>query len=116
MSSMQTFVGACLAGDALLSDVDDWVDRWHDASGAPLGYVQDLDEYLGLNDLEYSLWVEKPSALRIIVAARRRRAALSEMQAIAHSALVAARTSDDEEASKLLSWLVETGRISGEDA
>ena len=44
-----TFVDACLAGAALLKDIDDWVDRWHDANGAPTGRAVPLSAYLGLN-------------------------------------------------------------------
>lgn len=70
MSSATTFIDACFAGQALLDDVDDWVDAWHDAGGRPRGTAESLKSYLGFNDFEYSLWAEKPSMLRLIVAAR----------------------------------------------
>jgi hypothetical protein len=68
MSEPSTFLDACLAGAALLADVDDRVDRWHDAYGAPNGPQIPLREYLGLTSDEYALWVEQPGSLRFAAA------------------------------------------------
>lgn len=111
MSNAQTFVDALLSGNAELDDIDDWVGRWHDQAGAPNGNPQELDDFLGFTEVEYSLWVERPSSLRLIAAARHRRTSIDDVQAIATSAQAAARTSDDSEAQKLLRWLKKTGRI-----
>jgi hypothetical protein len=115
MSSGQTFVEACLAGEALLDDVDDWVDVWHDAAGAPRGCREDLEAYLGFSDIEYSLWAEKPSMLRTIIAARKRHLPLEEVHSESSYALIAARAADDGEAVKLLEWLKKTGRLDSND-
>ena len=69
--SSATFVDACLTGRALAEDIDDWVDRWHDANGCPQGHAQSLDEFLGMTPSEGALWAEKPEALRFVVAAHR---------------------------------------------
>jgi hypothetical protein len=73
MSEQATFISACLRGDVLVTDVDDWVDRWHDANGTPNGQSQSLPQFLGMADEEYALWVEHPESLRFVLAARRRR-------------------------------------------
>jgi hypothetical protein len=66
-----TFLDECLRGRALLADVDDWVDRWHEASGAPYGASIPLRDFLGLSQQEYAMWVEQPGSLRFAAAARR---------------------------------------------
>ena len=58
-----TFVDRCLAGEALLEEIDDYVDRWH-ASG---GSGQSLAAYLGFTPDEYALWVEQPQALNYVI-------------------------------------------------
>jgi hypothetical protein len=117
MSERTTFVDACLQGDALLLDVDDWVDRWHDASGAPNGQTESLGDYLGLTQLEYSTWVERPESLRFAIAAHRGRAAgqsitSDEVAEISGVAAAAARAGNDVEAAGVVHWLRQTGRLS----
>ncbi len=51
----QTFVEAVLAGDAMLGDIDDFIDAWH-ASPEDVG----LAEFLGMTEEEYARWVEQP--------------------------------------------------------
>ncbi|WP_037183801.1 hypothetical protein [Rhodococcoides fascians] len=46
-STSQTFIDACLAGDADANDLDDWIDRWHESDSA-----QSLDEFIGLTKEE----------------------------------------------------------------
>jgi hypothetical protein len=50
-------------------DIDDYVDRWHEGAD---GYAQvlTLHAYLGLTKAEYDRWVEVPSSLPDILAAR----------------------------------------------
>ncbi|GLZ55010.1 hypothetical protein Acsp07_46270 [Actinomycetospora sp. NBRC 106378] len=111
MSSRRTFMEACLAGAALLDDVDDWVEDWHEADGQPNGYEVALREYLGLSTLEYAAWAERPSLLRSIVAGREQGRSFQDVNNDADLALVAARTKKDEDAKNLVRWLQETGRL-----
>lgn len=110
MSRSTTYVDACLAGDALLDDVDDWVEQWHDAMGAPRGLVEPLERFLGFTDFEYSAWAEKPSLLRTIVGARKRNCSIDDAQS-AQSYALAARATTPGEAKSLIEWLKSTGRI-----
>jgi hypothetical protein len=107
----QTFVGACLKGEAILADIDDWVDRWHDTdfgSGAPT-----LDEFLGFTSDEGKLWVEKPPVLGAIVAAHKARTNVAKiLQAQAQDSYdLAARSVSYEDACNVLQWLIDRGRI-----
>ncbi|WP_130292869.1 hypothetical protein [Pseudonocardia sediminis] len=114
MSEAQTFIDACLAGAALLDDIDDWVDVWHEADGAPRGNPLELHDFLGLSRFEYQLWAERPSSLRTIVAARYQGRPIADMQSAASYAL-AARATSDKEALSLFAWLKQTGRIGSDE-
>lgn len=56
------FVDACLTGEAIPKDIDDYVSRWHDGEGPEL-----LHEFLGMTREEYRLWAERPSAIDAII-------------------------------------------------
>jgi hypothetical protein len=101
-----TFVDACLSGKALLGDVDDWIDQWHDSDTS-----QSLDAYLGFVADEGSLFAERPDALRFIVAARRQGVPVANVLATRDNYALAARASDADKASAVMEWLRETGRL-----
>jgi hypothetical protein len=111
MSSHQTFVAACLSGTALLDDVDDWVDEWHDAGGRTRSGPISLDDYLGFEPDEGALWAERPESLRFIVAAHRYEKPVVELLSSRDEYALAARSSATKEAESVLKWLRETGRL-----
>ncbi len=59
----QTFIEECLSGNASLEEIDDYISMWHEDENNEL----ELHEYLGLTLEEYSLWVENPSFLKLIL-------------------------------------------------
>jgi hypothetical protein len=61
-----TFIDLYLRGKCLPEDIDDFVDAWHERPGK-----QELYEFLGMTEEEYSLWVRDPDALPRIAHARR---------------------------------------------
>lgn len=64
---MCNFIQDCLTGDALLEEIDDYIDKWHDGeSDLP------LHTYLGMSRDEYGTWLESPDRLTYIVAAHKR--------------------------------------------
>jgi hypothetical protein len=73
-SHRRTFVQKCLAGEAAFSDIDDFVDQWHESSTAC-----PLHEFLGLTEAEYARWVERPEALRDLVLAHKERASIRKV-------------------------------------
>lgn len=66
MSKRRTFIDLCCKGEAMLGDIDDFVDAWHDGDSK-----ESLAEYLGMTGSEYELWVESPQVLAAIIAARK---------------------------------------------
>jgi hypothetical protein len=59
-----------LNGQALPEDIDDYVDRWHSNPGS-----QQIYEFLGMSEDEYSLWLRDLDMLPHIARARRERRA-----------------------------------------
>jgi hypothetical protein len=52
--AVRTFMEAVEAGEATLSQVDDWVDTWHDTTG-----LVTLSDHLGLTKDEYARMVRR---------------------------------------------------------
>lgn len=102
----ETFVAACLSGSALLDDIDDWVDEWHEA---PEGLG--LDDFLGFTHEEGKLWAERPESLRFIVAAHRYNTPVETILQSRDDFALAARATDSAEAMAVLGWLRQTHRL-----
>lgn len=112
-TAVETFIDAVLAGHALVDDIDDWVERWHDSDDET---AVDLHAFLGMSSDEYKLWVERPEALRLIVAAHRFSRPVSDLVAGADEYALAARAESPLDAANVLEWLIRTGRIDPEQA
>jgi len=65
----KTFIDKCLDGDALLDEIDDHIDAWHDESTSD---EIELHTYLGMTWEEYSLWVDNSAILGSIINAKRK--------------------------------------------
>lgn len=96
----ETFMDAALSGRTASPDIDDWVDRWHEGDGGG-----GLADYLGMTADEYSLWVERPSVLPWILAARQQGKPLADFFSDGSHHFPMA----DEEGVR--EWLQETGRL-----
>ena len=72
MSSLgqEKYVDLVLTGKSPIGDIDAYVERWHRQKPA-----EPLHEYLGLTWEEYASWVEDPSQLAVIIAARKKESA-----------------------------------------
>jgi hypothetical protein len=67
----QTFIDDVLAGRARIDDIDDYIDRWHDApQGSPLSR-QELHDFLGLSWSDYKAWTADPTSLQRVLTERR---------------------------------------------
>lgn len=110
-SSATTFVDACLSGHALLDDVDDWVDRWHDVPDDDAVADLTLDEFLGFTSEEGALWAEKPESLRFIVAAHRSGRPVASILTSRDEYALAARSQAEGNAEAVREWLRSTNRL-----
>jgi hypothetical protein len=105
------FIDLVLDGRARARDIETYVEAWHNAPEKSGAASVGLHEFLGLEWPEYSLWVEHPESLRFILAARRANQPVEVVLEQTKLAGAAARSSDVSEASKVLRWLIERGRI-----
>jgi hypothetical protein len=106
MMPTTTFVELCLQGDALVSDVDEFVQQWHESDDE-----RELAEFLGLTESEYALWVEKPFSLKLIIFAKKNETPIEQLLRFNEGFALAARASSPEEVKTLVQWLKETKRI-----
>jgi len=62
-----SFIDACLAGDALLNDIEDYIEYWHENESD-----LELNEFLGMTSYEYANWLKTGDdmVLRDIIEAR----------------------------------------------
>jgi hypothetical protein len=105
----ETFMDRVLTGDVLMDEIDDFVDAWHDDETTD----DSLADYLGMSQIEYDLWAEKPASLRFIIAAREEGEPLYELiKRYEEREPVATRASDPKAAKVVAQWLRDTGRIS----
>lgn len=61
MSNMN-FIDDVITGEALIEEIDNYIDRWHDGDSE-----LEIYEFLGMTQIEYRLWVEDNSILKEIV-------------------------------------------------
>jgi hypothetical protein len=96
-----TFIELYLNGQASPHEIDDYVDTWHTNPG-----MQEIYEFLGMSEEEYSLWVRDPDALPYIARARKERRPLDQVIASAlKDRPIGADSSDAGRAQRLRHWL-----------
>lgn len=95
--SMYNFIQNCLTGDALLDEIDEYIDEWHDGdSELP------LHDYLGMSWDEYAAWIESPENLTYIITARKR--GITYTEALSQVAAMAARSSAISKTPEIENW------------
>ena len=99
---MSDFIKDCINGDALLSEIDNYIDNWHNS---------DLDiplhTFLGMTKKEYVLFVEDETYLGIIVTSHRNNQNIDEI--IESQIALAARSDNHAKAKRLEKWLKDEG-------
>lgn len=61
---MFNFIENCINGDALIYEIDDYIDSWHNSDSS-----LELHEFLGMSLKEYALYLEDESYLPCIITA-----------------------------------------------
>jgi hypothetical protein len=100
------FLDAVLSGNAFLEEIDDFVDAWHNSDS-------DLEiyDYLGLSFDEYSIWVEQPQLLSMVINSKRFKKSLETVQGAESIHTLAARSLASDDVNSLLIWLEENNYI-----
>ena len=97
---MCNFIQDCLTGDALLDEIDDYVDNWHQGDSD-----LSLHAYLGMSWEEYAAWLKSPDNLTYIVAAHKYN--ISYKDVMVQAATMAARSIDGSKMLEIRNWLNE---------
>ena len=95
---MSNFIEDCIAGNALMSEIDDYIDLWHESDSQ-----LSLNDFLGMTQKEYALYVEDESYLATIITAHKKNEKIITVMR-EHLAL-AARSDDSAKAKRLQKWL-----------
>lgn len=103
---MSNFINDVINADAILDEIDDYVERWHNTDSDV-----SIFDYLGMTEEEYLLWVEHDFYLKYIVSAHEQNKNISEILEEAYSTKLVARSSSPEEGKKIYEWLKEKGLI-----
>lgn len=108
MSKHIPIVERLLKGEILdVGRINDEVASWH-KTDSPLP----LHDWLGFTEEEYALFVERPSSVRYILAARARGKNVRDvLEQTDQDLMMAARGASLEEANGLREWLRSTGRL-----
>jgi hypothetical protein len=97
---MSSFIDRCLRGEALLEEIDDYVDAWHEGDSD-----KELHAYLGMTQKEYALWVSRPDVLPFIITARHSNRKLEEVLRQSQALPLAARSGSEGAMLELIEWL-----------
>jgi hypothetical protein len=102
--SRAKFIEACHEGDALLEEIEDYIDEWHDSDSE-----EEIYEYLGMTIDEYGLWVENDAMLKTIIYSRELGIPVMDFIKNTSGEKLVARSSSPEEAASVKEWLVRKG-------
>ena len=102
--STSNFIDKCVRGTALLDDIDDYIDQWHEGgTGLP------LHAFLGMAQQEYDAWLVEDDLLALIVKARHENILFKEVVQQDYSYALAARSKGSDKITHLMQWLQKEG-------
>lgn len=99
---MSNFISYCISGDALMSEVDDYIAMWHEGAEERALY-----DYLGMSKKEYALFVEDENYLGIIITAHKNQTSIELI--IQDEMAMAARSDNPVKSKRLQQWLESEG-------
>lgn len=100
---MSNFIKDCLEGDADLTDINDYIDRWHD--GPDDGVT--LIDFLGMTKKEYEIFLLGAENLPFIIRAHRTRSPIQNVMKAEYN--MAARSTNVLKNKQIMSWLEKEG-------
>lgn len=102
------FIDACINGDALYDEIDDYIDEWHDGD-----YDEKIYEFLGMTQTEYRLWVENSNILKYIIKSHKENKNIEDVLSNEYygEQKLVARTESSLEAKFIYKWLKRNGKI-----
>jgi len=95
---MSNFIEDCINGYALTSEVDDYIEQWHDGDSQ-----LELHDFLGMTLSEYALFVQDEIYLPIIVTAHKTDKKIATL--MKEELKMVARSDDPTKSRQLQEWL-----------
>lgn len=99
-SSKKSFMDKCIEGIALVDDIDDYIDEYHDSNSE-----LEIFDYLGMTRREYRLWVRDHDYLNLILAARIQNVSIETFLSTSNDMKMAARNLNSDDYDNLITWL-----------
>jgi hypothetical protein len=99
---MSNFISYCISGDALMSEVDDYIAEWHEGA-----QNINLHDYLGMSKKEYALFVEDENYLGIIISAHKDNTNVASI--IRAEMSMVARSDNPNKSKRMQKWLESEG-------
>ncbi len=96
--SVKSFIDKCIDGEALVPDIDDYVEDWHSRDCG-----MSLESFLGMEPLEYNAWMLDDTVLPFIIKAHKDGAEFS-VESVSEVEQVAARNGNQQDVAKILRW------------
>ena len=92
------FIDACLAGDAILDDVEDFIEYWHTHKTGV-----ELSDFLGMTAYEYAIWLKtgEDIVLRDIIESRNINIPYAEYENMNSERRIAARSHSRKNIEKI---------------
>ena len=103
---MSNFIDDVLNADALIEEIDDYIEKWHNSDSDLSVY-----EYLGMTEEEYYLWVKDDFYLKYIIAAHDKNVSIKELLKNEYSSRMVARAESPEKAKIIYNWLKSRGVV-----
>jgi hypothetical protein len=103
-----SFIKLCLQGKVLPARIDEFIEAWNKTD--PM-WREPLYEYLGMEKVEYALWVRDPDTLTCIVKARHDQVPLIGIIKDDYQQLrLAGKAKNRLKIARLKNWLAEQGQ------
>lgn len=100
---MSNFIQDCINGDALLSEIDNYIEEWHKDTSSEVP----LHTFLGMTKREYALYLEDELYLASIITAHKDGV---NIESIINSQLaMVARSDNQAKSARLERWLKNEG-------
>lgn len=100
---MSNFIQDCINGDALLSEIDNYIEKWHNSKSAD----EPLHTFLGMKKKEYALYLEDDVYLASIITAHKEGVNIESI--ISSQLAMAARSDNQAKSFRLERWLKNEG-------
>ena len=94
----KSFIDACLAGDAILDDIENYIKYWHENE-----LKLELNEFLGMTPYEYANWIKtgEDMLLRDIIEARNINIPYLQYETMTQTVRLAARSYKKSEVEEI---------------